>query len=174
MREGPGLAGRRRGSLRMAVMPQQISLIIDGRPVSVSPATRKRAAIIGSGSAELSCAFYLRKLGHNVTIFETRAKLGGMTRYGIPAFKLPRNTVAQEVETIIDLEVHVRVLNRSRRNMVQKPWGLSLPSAVKTRSTSWPRNWPGWPTWCSMPPASMKKTAPSPMPSAGCDGSKRR
>lgn len=76
---------------------------------AVSPATGKRAAIIGGGPAGLSCACYLRKFGHDVTIFEARAKLGGLTRYGIPAFKLPRDAVNQEVETIIDMGVHVRV-----------------------------------------------------------------
>ncbi|OCC14494.1 Formate dehydrogenase [Dissulfuribacter thermophilus] len=74
--------------------------------------TGKRAAIIGGGPAGLSCAYFLRKLGHDVTIFEAEKELGGLLRYGIPNYKLPTKVVEQEVQNILDLGVHVKVGRR--------------------------------------------------------------
>ena len=47
--------------------------------------------IIGAGPAGLSCAYFLRLKGYDVTIFEAQAKAGGMLRYGIPAYRLPKD-----------------------------------------------------------------------------------
>lgn len=74
--------------------------------------TGKRAAIIGGGPAGLSCAYFLRKLGHDVIIFEAEKELGGLLRYGIPNYKLPTKVVEQEVQNILDLGVHVKVGRR--------------------------------------------------------------
>lgn len=71
-------------------------------------ATGHKAAIIGGGPAGLSCAYYLRKLGHDVTLFEADEKLGGMARYGIPNFKMPNADLDLEIENIINLGLHVR------------------------------------------------------------------
>lgn len=57
---------------------------------SVADNTGKRIAVIGGGPAGLSCAYYLAVMGHKVTIFEQRHHLGGMLRYGIPGYRLPR------------------------------------------------------------------------------------
>jgi formate dehydrogenase major subunit len=70
--------------------------------------TGLRVAVIGGGPAGLSCACFLRRLGHEVTIFEAREKLGGLTRYALPAFKLPDADIDAEVETIINMGVRVR------------------------------------------------------------------
>ncbi|RJX30424.1 MAG: formate dehydrogenase subunit alpha [Desulfurivibrio sp.] len=70
--------------------------------------TGLRVAVIGGGPAGLSCACFLRRLGHEVTIYEAREKLGGLTRYALPAFKLPDADIDLEVETIINMGVHVR------------------------------------------------------------------
>jgi len=67
-----------------------------------------RAAVIGGGPAGLSCAYYLRKQGHEVTIFDKESMLGGMPRYAIPNFKLPKQEVEREVETIMNMGVEVR------------------------------------------------------------------
>ena len=74
-------------------------------PVSCAPDTGKSAAVIGGGPAGLSCAFFLRRLGHNVTIFEGMPKLGGIIRYGIPEYRLPKKVLDWEIEGILNLGI---------------------------------------------------------------------
>jgi formate dehydrogenase (NADP+) beta subunit len=71
--------------------------------------TCKNIAIIGSGPAGLSCAFYLSKWGNNVTIFEAKNNCGGMLRYGIPTFRLPRKVFAREIEVIKKIGVNIKL-----------------------------------------------------------------
>ncbi len=59
----------------------------------------QKVALIGAGPSSLSCAFYLRKKGYAVTVFEQKAKIGGMMQYAIPEFRLPK--------TILDLELEL-------------------------------------------------------------------
>ncbi|MGO9483150.1 MAG: NAD(P)-binding protein [Rhodomicrobium sp.] len=70
--------------------------------------TGKRVAIIGGGPAGLACAYFLRRDGHACTIFEARAELGGMMRYGIPGYRTPRNVLDGEIQRILDMGVEVR------------------------------------------------------------------
>ncbi len=74
-------------------------------PIKCLPPTGKRVAIIGSGPAGLSCAYFLRRLGHEVTIFEAMPKLGGMIRYGIPEYRLPKKVLDWEIEGILKLGI---------------------------------------------------------------------
>ena len=67
--------------------------------------TGKRAAIVGAGPSGLTCAFYLALLGHDVTVFESKAEAGGMLRYAIPEYRLPKRVLAREVELIRNLGV---------------------------------------------------------------------
>jgi formate dehydrogenase major subunit len=69
--------------------------------------TGKKAAIIGAGPAGLTCAWYLAQLGHEVTIFERHPKAGGMLRYGIPAYRMPRDVLDREVAIIEKLGVKI-------------------------------------------------------------------
>ena len=80
-------------------------------PISMAPLTHKKIAVIGGGPAGLSCAFFLRRMGHEVTIYEAMPKLGGMIRYGIPEYRLPKRTLDWEIEGILNLgiECHTRV-----------------------------------------------------------------
>lgn len=80
-------------------------------PVLCAPSTNKRVAVIGGGPAGLSCAYFLRRLGHTVTIFESMPKLGGMIRYGIPEYRLPKKVLDWEIEGILKLGIdyHVNV-----------------------------------------------------------------
>lgn len=71
-----------------------------------APNTGKKVAIIGGGPAGLSTAFYLRRLGHDVTIFDSHPKAGGMLRYGIPAYRLPREVLDSEIDVIAKMGVH--------------------------------------------------------------------
>ena len=58
----------------------------------------KRVAIIGAGPAGLSAAFYLSRLGHEVTVYDAHNKAGGILRYGIPAYRLPKEVLDKELE----------------------------------------------------------------------------
>jgi len=69
----------------------------------VKPATGHRVAIVGGGPAGLSAAYYLALEGHEVTIFESNPKLGGMLRYGIPEYRLPKAILDKEIATIANL-----------------------------------------------------------------------
>lgn len=60
--------------------------------------TGKRVAIVGGGPSGLSAAYYLSIMGHEVTVYEQRRQLGGMLRYGIPAYRLPREYLNHEIE----------------------------------------------------------------------------
>jgi NADPH-dependent glutamate synthase beta subunit-like oxidoreductase/ferredoxin len=68
----------------------------------------KKVAIVGAGPAGLSCAFYLAQLGHNVTIFEEKSKPGGMLRYGIPSFRLPREVFEKEIKIIQKMGIDIK------------------------------------------------------------------
>ena len=76
-----------------------------------APATGKKVAIIGGGPSGLSCAYYLALMGHAVTVYEERRQLGGMLRYGIPAYRFPRHLLDQEINSILStgIEVHTGV-----------------------------------------------------------------
>jgi NADPH-dependent glutamate synthase beta subunit-like oxidoreductase len=74
-------------------------------PIPTAPETRKRIAVIGGGPAGLTCAYFLRRLGHQVNIFEAMPKLGGMLRYGIPQYRLPKEVLDWEIQSILDLGV---------------------------------------------------------------------
>ena len=71
--------------------------------------TGKRVAVIGGGPAGLSCAYYLAVMGHKVTIFEQRHHLGGMLRYGIPSYRLPRERHQAEIDWILSAGIDVEL-----------------------------------------------------------------
>lgn len=67
-----------------------------------------RVAVVGSGPAGLACASDLAKLGYDVTVFEALHKAGGVLEYGIPEFRLPKDTVlAAEIASVRSLGVHI-------------------------------------------------------------------
>jgi 2-oxoacid:acceptor oxidoreductase delta subunit (pyruvate/2-ketoisovalerate family) len=70
----------------------------------------KRVLVIGAGPSGLSAAFHLRRMGHRVTIIEAGPFAGGMMRFGIPKYRLPRDVLDAEVKRILDLGVEL-VLN---------------------------------------------------------------
>ncbi len=74
-------------------------------PISCAPETGRKVAVIGGGPAGLSNAFFLRRLGHSVTIFEAMPKLGGIIRYGIPEYRLPKKVLDWEIEGILNLGI---------------------------------------------------------------------
>ncbi len=72
--------------------------------------TGRRIAVIGGGPSGLTCAYFLALMGHEVTVFEGRKKLGGMMRYGIPAYRFPRERLDQDIEAILSVgNIEVRL-----------------------------------------------------------------
>ncbi len=70
--------------------------------------TGKRVAVVGSGPAGLTAAYYLAKLGHEVVVFEALPEPGGMLRYGIPEYRLPRAVIDAEIDEIRNAGVDIR------------------------------------------------------------------
>lgn len=76
---------------------------------AVGSDTGKKVAVIGAGPAGLTAAFYLRKKGHAVTVFDEKDKAGGMMRYGIPFSRLPEEVLDKEIADIAGLGVDIRL-----------------------------------------------------------------
>jgi formate dehydrogenase major subunit len=74
--------------------------------------TGRHVAIVGSGPAGLSCAYHLALAGHTPIIFEAAEEPGGMLRYGIPAYRLPRAVLAEEIDLLKRLGVEIRTSHR--------------------------------------------------------------
>jgi NADPH-dependent glutamate synthase beta subunit-like oxidoreductase len=78
-----------------------------------APSTDKRVAVVGSGPAGLTAAYYLTKLGHGVTVFESLPLAGGMMQYGIPAYRLPRGVLESEIREIqktgVDIKTNTKI-----------------------------------------------------------------
>ena len=70
--------------------------------------TNKHVAVVGSGPAGLAAAYYLRKAGHGVTVFDAMSEAGGMLTYSIPGYRLPRVVVRKHIEALQHMGVEFR------------------------------------------------------------------
>ncbi|MDR0223414.1 MAG: FAD-dependent oxidoreductase [Oscillospiraceae bacterium] len=77
-------------------------------PKKASPPTGKKAAVIGGGPGGLSAAYYLRLKGHDVTVFDMMPEAGGMLRYGIPEYRLPKDILRRETDLIVQAGVNIK------------------------------------------------------------------
>ncbi len=77
-------------------------------PPKCAPSTGKTVAVLGGGPGGMSAAYYLQLMGHQVTIYEMLPKLGGMLRYGIPNYRLPKERLDQDIEAILKTGVEVK------------------------------------------------------------------
>ncbi len=68
----------------------------------------EKVAVVGAGPAGLSCAYHLARRGYSVTVFEAFSKAGGMLRYGIPEYRLPRQVLDAEIHRIADMGVEIK------------------------------------------------------------------
>ena len=74
----------------------------------VSNADSKQVAVVGSGPAGLSAAYFLRLLGYRVTLFEARKELGGVMRWGIPEYRLSKGVLNKEIRRILRLGIKTK------------------------------------------------------------------
>ena len=77
-------------------------------PPECAPSTGKRVAVVGGGPGGLSAAYYLQLMGHQVTVYEMLTELGGMLRYGIPNYRLPKNRLEDDINAILKTGVQVK------------------------------------------------------------------
>lgn len=75
---------------------------------TLAPSTGKRVIVVGSGPTGLSAAFHLARMGHAVTVFDAGEKPGGMMRYGIPKYRLPREILDAEVDRMRRMKIEFR------------------------------------------------------------------
>jgi NADPH-dependent glutamate synthase beta subunit-like oxidoreductase len=88
-----------------------------------APPSGKRVLVVGAGPSGLSAAYHLRRLGHAVTIYEAGPVAGGMMRFGIPRYRLPRDVLDAEIQRILDMGVELE-LNRTVRNLEEEMRGF--------------------------------------------------
>ncbi len=95
-------------------IPQQKILDIIGKPAA---AMGQRIAIVGAGPAGLTAAFDLARMGHEVVVHEANPAAGGMTRYGIPEYRLPYDALDRDIEVITAMGVEIKYNSRVGRDV---------------------------------------------------------
>lgn len=110
---------------------------------SISSRDSKKIAVVGSGPAGLSCAYFLALLGYEVTIYEARQEPGGAMRWGIPGYRLPKSVLKREIRRILDLGIKLETgidvgkdipfdeLNRFDAVFLSPGAGRSLPLEIE-------------------------------------------
>jgi len=102
-----------RGQLDQAVNIHSVERFLgdqalkEGWAIKPGKATGKKVLIVGAGPSGLSAAYHLRRLGHGVTIHDAGPMAGGMMRFGIPKYRLPRDILDGEIARIVDMGVEI-------------------------------------------------------------------
>ena len=97
--EGQCVLGIKGEAVAIGALERYVGDNTSAKPVEIIP-TGKKVAIVGSGCAGITAASDLRKAGHEVTIFEALHEFGGVLRYGIPPFRLPRTVLDREIDNL--------------------------------------------------------------------------
>ena len=96
--EGKCVLGLKGEAIAIGALERYVGDNTSPANVEIKPPSGKKVAIIGSGCAGITAAADLRKEGHDVTVFEALHKFGGVLRYGIPPFRLPRKVLDRELD----------------------------------------------------------------------------
>ena len=94
-----------------------------GWKVAAGASSGKKVLVLGAGPAGLSCAYHLARLGHAVTVLESAPKAGGMLRYGIPKYRLPREKLNAEIQRIVEMGVQIKLNTQVDDLMAEKEKG---------------------------------------------------
>jgi heterodisulfide reductase subunit A len=103
----------------------------------------KKVAVVGSGPAGLAAAFHLAKRGYRLTIFEAEPEAGGMLRYAIPAYRLPKNVVDRDIRNITALGVEIKTGVRVQSIRSLKEAGFDAVLLSVGTGESWKMGIPG-------------------------------
>jgi len=100
-------------------MERYVSDATSNQKIELQPlsAGASNVAVVGAGPAGLSCAYFLSLLGHHVTIFEARKEPGGVMRWGIPGYRLPKSILKREIQRILSLPIEMRTGIRIGRDV---------------------------------------------------------
>lgn len=102
--EGNCVLGIKGEAIAIGALERYVGDNTSAKKVEITP-SGKKVAIVGSGCAGITAASDLRKAGHDVTIFEALHKFGGVLRYGIPPFRLPRKVLDREINNLKEMGV---------------------------------------------------------------------
>ena len=86
-------------------------------PLKVCKDRKEKIAIVGSGPAGLTCAYILRRLGFQVTVFEMNKKAGGVLQYGIPEYRLPKKILNKEIKRLQNFGIEIKTKTRIGENV---------------------------------------------------------
>jgi len=99
------------GAISIQAIERALADSFSDRPLDLlisRESTGKKVAVVGAGPAGLSCAYFLRIMGYEVTVFEAHNELGGVPLVGIPSYRLPRRVLEKEVNNILALGIEVK------------------------------------------------------------------
>lgn len=107
--EGNCIQGRKGAPIQVSSIEHYISdTYLDNAVMTHAPLNGQNVAVIGSGPAGLTVAVKLAQKGYDVTIFEKMDKIGGMMRYGIPDFRMPKSILDRYEKKLVELGIHIR------------------------------------------------------------------
>ena len=140
--EGHCVLGRKGAPVHFSSIENYISdSYLDHLHLEMQPKTGQRVAIIGSGPAGITISILLAQRGYQVTMFESREKIGGVLRYGIPEFRLPKSILDRYQKQLTQLGIRIR---RSSRCL---PPDRRCPPDPRCRSSFSPVPRPSPPRW---------------------------
>lgn len=107
--EGHCILGKKGSPVHISSIEHYISdTYFDKMKIERTPKNGKRVAVIGAGPAGITIAFILTKMGYDITIFDSRDKIGGVLQYGIPAFRLPKTILDRYRQKLLEIGVKIR------------------------------------------------------------------